>query len=129
MARGNFLYFFCFSLIVPFCKEKIDARLTNLLPFCFHYYLDIIAYSSSHKLFTSSCHQDGILKLFNFPPVDENVIVRICCELAFKVYLRNTEIFVAVQVHCKKKVLSRTSKKGSVDYIKFENVLKVSKNE
>jgi hypothetical protein len=30
-------------------------------------------------------------------------------------------------LHCKKKVLSGTSKKGSVDYKKFANVLKVPK--
>ena len=76
----------------------MNARLIDLLSFCFHYFLDIIAYSSSHKLLTSSYHQNGILKLFNLSFVDGNFIVRICCELAVKLHLRNTEIFVAVQV-------------------------------
>jgi hypothetical protein len=35
-----------------------------------------------------------------------------------------------LKIHCKKKkVLSGTPKKGSVDYKKFANVLKVPKNE
>ena len=97
-TRRDYLIYFFFSLIVPYRKEKINARLIDLLSFCFHYYLGIIAYSSSHKLLISSYHQNGILKLFNFSFVDANFIVRICYELAFKLHLRNTEIFVAVQV-------------------------------